>query len=211
MNRHVGYVFSTMLLASFALQTGSSHSQDAGAFGASPAAALYSTIRQLSASEARKINADRVCQKSVPLIGGREVVESSLEDLKNSRDKLASWERDFQQRNVFALSDGNSLSTDKGKHKYFLARKDGVDFKDIDLFISTFITRKLLQDNKYSEVLEETNRLITTYDLKPNFHQVNQAEQATYLTKDTMANITNSTTTWRKIGLRTMIPQDFIG
>ena len=59
--RHAGYVFSTAFLTSFPLQIGSSHSQDAGAFGASPPAALYSTIRKIGASEVRKIETERVC------------------------------------------------------------------------------------------------------------------------------------------------------
>jgi hypothetical protein len=192
-------VLPATILLSFALRNSVLHAQDASAFGVSPASPLYSTIRNVSISEARKIERERVCQISVPLIGGSEVLESSLQDLKNSRSALSKWERDYQRLRPFqhqstlalpgTLPDVDSLVNDKGFLKYFKARSQGISFEYIDLFISTFIIKKLLGTEEYSDVLVETNRLITSYNLTPNFHQVDQTEKSTYLAKDTMSNI----------------------
>ena len=162
--------------------------QSLSAFGPAPPSKLLQQIRPVAQGEFSKIQTERICNKSIPLVGGGELLDADLAKLRESVAKYATWEKEYQ-KTIVTNSLLAQLAKDPGKQRYFYERSQGVSASTIDIFSRTFLLRNLYSAQNYDEASVEADKLIAQYSLKPISHQVDEAEKGTYLTKEALSTV----------------------
>lgn len=175
--------FAALLAWSIATSS-SAVGQTLNAFGAPPLSSNFSQIRSVLEAEERVIHSSRVCNLTVPLVGGANL-SGSLETLTASAALYPKWEADYNRYRLLS----EKLPSDADKRKYFLVRAQGVSADTIDIFTRTFLIRGLWSEGRHDQVVKQADELISKYHLTTAAHQVDQAEKGTYLTRQTSANI----------------------
>lgn len=161
--------------------------QSLSAFGPPPSSRVSLDIRPVRKVEVPVIESTRVCNITVPLIGGGELINADEAALRDSIAHYAEWEQSYQMARSF--SSAVPLPTgDLGKTRYFYERRGGVSASAIDIFTRTFLIRNLYSSGKDKDAIAEADKLIAQYNLRPVAHQVDAAEKQTYLTKDALGN-----------------------
>jgi hypothetical protein len=177
--------------------------QGVAAFG--PAAPLGYTpgqILSLPEPDLARAQESRACNMSIPLVGGGEMANANIDTLRQSIAQYPVWEREYTESESLSTSLIIAQATENtGKFKYLYWRQRGVSAKTIDLFARTFLVRKLYADGRDDEALAEANKLIADYNLRPAYHQIDEAELDTYLADDTLGNATFFFATLAKLRL----------
>ena len=166
--------------------------QALAAFGPAPKPAIYQQVRPVTETEVKSIMRTRVCNRSIPLLGGGEMKDADEKQLRQSAARYAAWEQEYQTQTILNMGQRSQPvrpHVDVGQAEYFTERRNGVPASLIDIFTRTFLVRTLYATGKDEEAVAEAVKLITQYDLRPAVHQVDQAEkEGTYLSKDALSN-----------------------